>query len=128
MRHPMLLIVEGDGRLAAQLRPVAEQNKWVLHEPRLPAPCLRLLRRGGPAVLVIKAGRDIERELGLLERAARLFPDAATVFVGDVDHAALAGLAWDLGADFVLFPPQPRDLLGEIVVGLMRPSGEPPSA
>jgi hypothetical protein len=128
MRHPMLLIVEGDGRLVAQLRPLAERNKWALYEPGLPASCLRLLRRGGPAVLVIKAGRDLERELGLLERAAWLFPEAATVLVGDVDHPALAGLAWDLGADYVLFPPQPRDLLGEIVAALMRPSGAVPSA
>ena len=105
MRHPMLLIVEGDGRLAGQLRPVAEQHRWTLHEPRRPDSCLRLLRRGGPAVLVLKAGRDLERELGLLERAARLFPEVGTVLVGDVDHPALAGLAWDLGVDCVLFPP-----------------------
>jgi hypothetical protein len=120
----MLLIVEGDGRLAAQLRPLADQHKWALHEPRLPSSCLRLLRRGGPAVLVIKAGRDLERELGLLERAARLFPEAATVFVGDVDHPALGGLAWDLGANCVLSPPQQRELLSDVVVGLMRPSDE----
>src|SRR5260370_39851953 len=106
MRHPMLLLVEGDGRLAAQLRPVAEQNKWALHEPRLPASCLRLLRRGGPAVLVIKADRDLERELELLERAARLFPEAATVVVGDADHPGLAGRARDPGAAFLLFPPR----------------------
>ena len=41
-------------------------------------------------------------------------------------HAALAGLAWDLGADYVLFPPQPRELLPEIVAGLLgHPEGRP---
>ncbi len=126
MRHPMLLIVEGDGRLAALLRPAAEQHQWSLHEPRQSGSCLRLLQRGGPAVVVIKAGRDLERELVLLERITRLRPDAATVFVGDVDHAALAGLAWDLGAHCVLFPPQPREQLHEIVAGLMRQPEERP--
>jgi hypothetical protein len=124
MRHPMLLIVEGDGRLAALLRPVAEQHRWALHEPRQTGACLRLLRRADRAVLVVRAGRDLERELGLLERVKWLFPGAATVLVGDVDHPALAGLAWDLGADFVLFPPQPREHLPEIVAGLMRPEGD----
>ena len=124
MRHPMLVIVEGDGRLSAQLRPLAEQHQWALHEPRQSTACLRLLRRGGPAVLVIKAGRDLERELGLLERAVRLFPDVATVLVGDVDHPALAGLAWDVGAACVLFPPQSRESLPDILVGLMNPAGE----
>jgi DNA-binding NtrC family response regulator len=120
----MLLIVEGDARLAALLRPVAELNKWALHEPRQAAACLRLLRQGGPAVLVIKAGRDLERELALLENVSRLFPDAATVLVGDVAHLSLAGLAWDLGAGYVLFPPQPREQLTDIVAGLMKPRGE----
>jgi hypothetical protein len=128
MHHPMLVIVEGEGRLAAILRPVAEQHSWVLHEPRKTASCLRLLRRGGPAVLVIKAGRDLEREVGLLDEVCRLHPGVATVFVGDTDHPALAGLAWDLGADYVLFPPQPRERLPEIVAGLMNPNGDRPSA
>lgn len=119
MHHPQLLVYETDGRVAALLRPTAEERRWVLREPRQPASCLRLLRRGGPAVLVIKAGRDLERELSLLERAAWLFPDAAVVLVGDNDHPLLAGLAWDLGARYVLFPPQPRERLPEIVVGLM---------
>jgi DNA-binding response OmpR family regulator len=124
MRHPMLIIVEGDGRLAGVLRPAAEQHKWAVYEPRQANSILRLLRRGGPAVVVIKAGRDLERELALLERTARLCPEAATVLVGDVDHPALAGLAWDLGADCVVFPPQARELLTDIVTGLMKPNGE----
>lgn len=121
MHHPQLLVYETDGRLAALLRPVAESRRWALREPRQARSCLRLLRRGGPAVLVVKAGRDLERELSLLERAAWLFPDAATVLVGDDDYPLLAGLAWDLGARHVLFPPQPREWLPEIVVGLMNP-------
>jgi hypothetical protein len=31
----------------------------------------------------------------------------------------LAGLAWDLGARCVLFPPQTRDQLPGVVAGLM---------
>ena len=35
------------------------------------------------------------------------------------DQPPLAGLAWDLGACYVLFPPQPREQLLEIVNSLM---------
>jgi hypothetical protein len=119
MHHPQLLVYESDGRLAALLRPTAEGHGWSLREPRHLEPCLRLLQRGGPGVLVLKAGRDLEKELTLLERVGWLFPDTATVLVGDVGHTLLTGLAWDLGASYVHFPPQPREQLPEIVVGLM---------
>ena len=120
MRHPQLLVVEPDGRLTALLRPIAEQANWSLHEPRRIGTCFRLLRRAGAGVLVIKAGRDLERELSLLERVAHLFPETAAVLVGDVEHPALAGLAWDLGAAFVLFSPRSREQLAEVVMGLMK--------
>jgi hypothetical protein len=119
VHYPQLLVYEGDGRLAALLRPLAEANKWSLREPRQLGACLRLLCRGGPGVLVLKAGRDLEREFSLLERMAWFFPDSATVLVGDSEHMSLAGLAWDLGAAYVLFPPQPRDTLSEVVTALM---------
>ena len=70
-------------------------------------------------MFVIKAGRDLERELALLERAAWLYPDAATVVVVDGEQTQWTGLAWDLGAAYVLLPSQPRERLPEIVAGLM---------
>jgi hypothetical protein len=139
MRFPQLLVYETDGRLAGLLRKLAEERKWSLREPRQPAACLRLLRRGGPGMLVLKLGpvrirqpgqdpaedaarpeRTLARELTLLERVGWHCPETATVVVGDAEHAALAGVAWDLGAAYVLVPPWPRDWLPEIVGGLMR--------
>ena len=146
MRLSQVLVYETDGRLAALLRPLAEPRKWSLREPRRPESCLRLLRGGGRAVLVLKLGPVPRREeagpaepalvqeLSLLERVTRLCPETATVVVGDADHAALAALAWDLGAAYVLFPPQPRDGLPDVVAGLLgqtarpdRPPGGPTS-
>jgi hypothetical protein len=125
MRHPQILVYEADGRLAALLRPLAEEQRWLLREPRQGRACLRLLRRGGPGVLVIKAGRALEREFALLDRVSWLFPDTATVLVADVAHAGLAGLAWDLGAAYVLVPPHAREGLPDVVAGLMKPKAEP---
>jgi hypothetical protein len=82
---------------------------------------LILLARGGPTVLLLRVGRDLEREFGLLERAAWLHPAAAVVVVGDSDHAVIAGLAWDLGARVVLIPAPDQALLQETVVGLLQP-------
>jgi DNA-binding NtrC family response regulator len=120
MRHPLLVVYESDRRLAALLEKSVEENGWMLREPRQPEACLRLLRQGGAASLVLRLGRDLERELGLLERVAWLYPDVATVLVGDAAHQSVAGLAWDLGASYVLLPPTPRERLPEIVIGLMR--------
>jgi hypothetical protein len=126
MRYPQLVIFEGDGRLAALLRPAAEAGAWALREPRQAGACLRLLGRGDPAVLMLRIGRDLERELTLLERATRLHPEAACVVVAEGDHARLAGLAWDLGAAFVVTPPVPRDVLPDLVGALLRPAERAP--
>jgi hypothetical protein len=119
MHHPQLLIFEYDGKLATLLRPMAEQRRWVLREPRQVGACLRLLRRGGPGVLVLMLGRDLERAFTLLERVSWLSPETGRVVVGESEHAWLAGLAWDLKADFVLLPPLGRELLPDVVAGLM---------
>jgi hypothetical protein len=118
MRHPQVLVFESDGRLTEMLRGLAEARRWTLQQTRRAEACLDALGRG-PSVLVIRVGRDLARELTLLERAAWLRPDAATVAVGDTDDGVLAGLAWDLGASYVVFPPQTRDVLPDLVAGLM---------
>lgn len=120
MHHPQLLVYETDGRLAEALRPLADQNRWLLRQPRQVAACLRLFARGGPGVLVVRASRNPERELALLEQMAWQFPDAATVLVADAEQAGLAGMAWDLGVRWVHLPPQTRERLAEIIAGLMR--------
>ena len=124
MRLPQIIVYEKDGRLKAQLAPLAALRRWALREARQAETCLRLLGRGGPAVLVVKAGRDLERELALLERAAWLYPEVRAVLVGDGDQPGLAGLAWDLGAACVLLPPQPREGLPDVVAGLLGEKAE----
>ncbi len=150
MRHPQLLVYETDGRLAALLRETARALKWALREPRQTDNCLRLLGAGGPSVLVLKVDCDLPRQQArlrekaddstaernvrevvqvftLLEQASAHFPDARTVVVGGHDDPALAELAWDLGADFVVFPPFSWEHLPSIVAGLMElPAAEQP--
>jgi hypothetical protein len=120
MRFPQLIIYEGDGRLKGLLEATAAANRWVLRTPQLPATCLKLLQRGGPAVLVLRIGRDAKkRAMQLLERATWLYPDTAAVVVSDIDNPPLTRLAWDLGARFVHCPPQPFGQLADIVAGFM---------
>jgi hypothetical protein len=118
MRFPQVLVYENDGRLAELLRRDGRSRQWSLREPRRPETCLRLLRRGGPSVLVLKVGTDLVEELTLLDRVSWFFPDTATGVVGDTDNPVVARLAWDLGAAFVLFPPHPQHDLVDIVGGL----------
>ena len=121
MRYPQVLVYENDGRLAELLRRESEARRWSLREPRRQESCLRLLARGGPSVLVLKVGTDLTREFTLLERVSWLHPEAATVVAGDTENPALAGLAWDLGASFVLFPPFLRRELPEMVTRFLEP-------
>jgi DNA-binding NtrC family response regulator len=116
-----VLVYENDGRIAEILRRESKSQRWSLREPRRPEACLRLLRRGGPNVLVLRVGTDLHQELSLLDRVSGLYPDTATIVVGDADNPALRGLAWDLGAVAVLFPPQQRHYLVDIVSRLLGP-------
>src|SRR5207253_5545678 len=130
MHHPQIVVFERDGRLAQQLAALADTERWPLREARQVEACVRLLRQAGPSVLVVKVARAAEskkddrspqRELALIERVSWQLPEVLTVAVGDVEDAVvLAGLAWDVGADYALFPPLSRDLLPDVVAGLMR--------
>jgi hypothetical protein len=111
--------LDGDQRLSGQLEPVAEAARWRVRKPRDQAECFEALSGGGPSVLVIRLGRNLETELAVLDHVCWLYPDTATVVVGDADQDALAGIARDLGARFVLFPPLSRELLPGVVAGLM---------
>jgi DNA-binding response OmpR family regulator len=119
MRVPQIVVCESERALADLLRGTAEVWQWPLRELRDEAALLRALRLGGPSILVLEVGRDIERGLALLGRLTWLCPGATAVAVSSVASAELAGLAWDLGADYVLAPPQPRDALLPVVLGLM---------
>jgi DNA-binding NtrC family response regulator len=121
MRFPQVVIYENDGRIADLLRRESKPRQYSLREPRRPESCLRLLRRGGPNVVVLKIGTDLLQELSLLERIRWLFPETAAVVVSDTADPVLAGLAWDLGATLVLFPPQPRHSLLDILDRLLEP-------
>jgi hypothetical protein len=119
MRHPQLIVWEADGRLAALLRPLAEGQRWAFREVRQGDECLRLLERGGPAVMVVRIGRDLAREFDLIERLGWHHPAASTVVVAEANHGRLAGLAWELGAAYVHLPPASMEGLREVVAGLM---------
>jgi DNA-binding NarL/FixJ family response regulator len=119
MHSQQVLVYEYDGRLTRLLHALVEAQRGWLREVHRPEACLSLLQRDSRTVLVLAVGRDLEREFNLLQQVTWLFPDTAVVVVSDTDHAALAALAWDLGARFVLMPPLPRERLVEIVQGLM---------
>jgi DNA-binding response OmpR family regulator len=119
MRLPQVVVYETDGRLAALVRPLVEEQGWLLREPRQLESCVRLLSRGGPGVLVIKLGSHLEREFALQEQARRTSSETPIILVADSNHSWLLGLGWDLGAAMVLAPPMPREALLEIVKALM---------
>jgi ActR/RegA family two-component response regulator len=119
MKHPQVLVVERNGRLAQLLRVPCQQRGWALREPRQVEHCLELLREDCPGALVVRLGGKLEQELGLLERVHWQFPQVRLVAVGEVENPALADLAWDLGASYVHFPPVPMELLTDTIFRLV---------
>jgi hypothetical protein len=119
MRFAQLLVYESDGKLAEGLRALCEERGVWLRELRHEKACLSALRRDGAGVLILKVGRDLEREMSLVQRAAWLFPETAVIVVGDAEYPGLAALTWDLGAHFVLFRQHGLDMIKDIVSHLL---------
>jgi len=127
MRHPKIVVLESDGTLASYLKPIVEdrppqpkERRWLLRETRQAPACLQLIRESGPTVLVLKIGRHLVRELTFLDQAHAAQPGVPIVAVGDAEDATLMALALELGASYVLFPPQPRAMLADIVARLLQ--------
>jgi len=119
MRHPRIVVLEGDGLLAKSLLPHCEKMRWLLVEERQMESCRRQLQRTGSAVLVLKLGRNLVRELGLLRDLQFEANEIQTLVVSESDDPSLQALAYDLGASYVMLPPIDRLQLTEIVEHLM---------
>ncbi len=119
MQQPQIVAYGLEGRLAEQLRELAGAHRVWLREVTQLTACRTLLRDADPAVLVLLLGRDLSVELALLDEATDLLPAVRAVVIADGGNAALAGLAWDLGAHFVLFPPFSGESLTAVVRGLI---------
>src|SRR5262245_12452804 len=123
MRSAQVLVIEKETLLTAMLEGlVVQRQRCLLRHPRDLGECLGLLREAGQSVVVLHLGEKVEEQMHLLAEVAYLYPDASLVVVGEGAHTGLAGLAWDLGADYVLILPQPREMLLEVVAGLLRPA------
>jgi DNA-binding NtrC family response regulator len=111
------IIAYGIGEpLSAPLRAMAHDHGFSLRVVQHVEACKSLWSHGWPAVFVLMVGKDLGEELSLLQQVGEVSPDVATVVVGETSNPALAALAWDLGARCVLQPPQPLELLPEIVL------------
>src|SRR5262245_20804582 len=135
MKHPQIVVFENDGLLAKYLAPLMPRSldpqhpehtppRWLLRESRQAPACLNLLREGGPSVLVLKVGRNLVRELAVLDEVHAALPDVPVVVVGDTEDDAIEVLDLDLGAAYVLQPPEPRHHLVDLVEHLLAASIE----
>ncbi len=125
MKLPQVVVYESDGSLAGQIRRLAAENRWLLRESRHPDACLALASEARPAVLLLKIERDLVEGMTLLSRLAESAPDCPVILVSDVkmdgsdQRAQLSGVAFDLGARYVLFPPLQQPVIEDLVSGLM---------
>lgn len=125
MQHPQIVVYESDGWLAEQVRELARENSWLVRESRQPEACLNLLLESRPAVVLLKLERKLVDELSLLQTLHERVPDRPIAVFSDVkldnsaQRASLAGLAYDLGARYVMFPPLMKTSIEDLTAGLM---------
>ena len=126
MRYPQVLIHDDEGGLVRALTPLAAARKpaWVVRQPRRLDACARLVMCGHPTVLVLKAGRDLVREMTLIDRVRSASPEAQVVVVAAAASPALTALAWHLGAAFVFTTDPAPEALAEVIDGLLQRSFE----
>ena len=116
MRHAQIVTYGVEGKLLDKVREWAESARVKLRPLRHPASCPTTLQREGASVVLLKTGRDLEKELALLEQISTHYPEIPTIVLGDDDHPPLAALAWDLGAACVLMPLESFETLREAIV------------
>jgi hypothetical protein len=125
MRHPQIIIYETDGWLASQVGDMARDHGWLVRESRHVESCLSLLCDLRPAILLLKLERKLIDELSLLALVHKKVPECPVFvfsdvkFEGGAQRTTLAGLAYDLGARCVMFPPLTRTAIEDVVAGSM---------
>jgi hypothetical protein len=119
MKQPSIIAYGIGEPLSAPLRAMAHDHGFALRVVQHVDACQSLLSHGEPAVFVLVVGKDLVEELTLLQQIGEASPDVATVVVGETTNPVLAALAWDLGARCVMQPPQPLELLPEVVLRLL---------
>jgi DNA-binding NarL/FixJ family response regulator len=123
--HQTQIVTYGvEGVLAERLKELAQARRCWLRETNQLAACQNLVQTSPPSVFILRLGRDLERELAMLERVHACLPATAIVVIGEADNPVLAGLVWELGATFALFPPMPVEMITDVVSSIL--SGEKP--
>ncbi len=120
MRFPQIVLWETENRLAKLLLPLAEQQHWLLRQPQQLESVLRFLDRGGPNLLIVRVGSDLEREFLVVAQAREHAPQVSILTVLDQDVPQLRLLAWTLGATAVITLGQSRERFVELVVSLIQ--------
>jgi chemotaxis response regulator CheB len=125
MRLPQVVVYETDGWLASQVADLSKEHSWLVRESRQADACLRFLVESRPSVLLLKLEHKLVDELSLLSNITEKAPDCPVIVFSFVkldsaqQRSNLAGLAYDLGARYVMFPPLARNVIEDVVVGLM---------
>ena|ERR1019366_5068426 len=122
MQQTQILAHGIEGALAQRLQELAQAQRCRLRETNQFAACRNLLQSSPPSVFVLRLGRDIERELALLEQVHACLPGTAIIVLGEADNPVLAGLVWELGATFALFPPMPVEVITDLIVSILTKS------
>src|SRR4051794_17241975 len=108
MRLPQIIILGFDGWLAKQLRTIAAEHRWRLHDLRQPDAVRSLVKELNPTVLLLQVDPHAESSpgLALLAELHATRPEIMIAVVSDgklpeTERSVWTAAAFDLGAAFV---------------------------
>ena len=119
MRQGLLINCGVEGKAAERLHETAALHGVICRDMRDTKAVLRGLQKAKDAVVVVRIGRALEEELAMIQAIQRLHPETRTIALIDSDNPAIAALAWELGAAFVLSKPTPWEVLPDVVAAML---------
>jgi hypothetical protein len=103
MRSVELLACQIDEPLADALARWSTPQGFWLRRLAAPDAVLNLLRGGSRGLVILRLGRDLARELETVRTIVDGFPGVRVLVMGEVEHAELEGLVYDVGAHAAIF-------------------------
>jgi hypothetical protein len=113
MRSAELIVYGIDGTLAAKLAAWALDRGYWNRTVSSVGVLIGMFRKGSDGVLVVRLGRDLVAEFEAVHLANEF--GLATIVIADAEYPATEGMAYDLGADVVVFTPDGAEQIFEVL-------------
>jgi DNA-binding NtrC family response regulator len=130
MRYPRVLVCAPDDALEHDLRPVAEERRWVVTSFRRAESLFEAIDSGSPTVVLLQVEPlvDSPDSLSVIPQLVERWPDIAIIVVSDGkipedERPNWLAVVMSIGASYVLFPPITATVFEDLISGFILSRG-----